>query len=402
MDLFNKRIKNIPNEECDSIRLYPRLLGIYFVCLILGAMNIGIIGSLLKILAILPISAWLLNKPSVHNSQVLQAAFFYVVSCAVSCLWSINFSESVSRAITQILFFILLLSTTSIVLKQNEIEYLKSCLIWSSRISAVITLISSDYVAGRLYLNGLVREDPNYLCAYLMFGISDCLLNILNSEKKSKKIYSSIELLLYIYVIFATGSRGGLLANIIVFGTIFLFAGWNSNRHYIIKRLSIIVLMIFSYFVVTNYVDRNIISRYSINEISQSGGTGRYDLWLDALYGFHNSSIARQLIGYGTGTIRDFTNLFPFHEHNVLHNIFLEVLIEIGIVGLILYFYHVVSFVILSVKYKDVFVMSIILGMIVLSLSTSLYAFKPYWNIMFYAMCVLKINSGIDNVKRST
>ncbi len=71
-----------------------------------------------------------------------------------------------------------------------------------------------------------------------------------------------------------------------------------------------------------------------------------------------------------------------------MHNMFIENLIETGLIGLILYSVYIFSFWNSAKKSGDVFAAAVMAGMIVMSLSVSIYAFKPYWNIMIYILCV--------------
>lgn len=373
-----------------KIGLFTQVLGLYFLCLILGAMNIGAMGSLLKILGILPVAIWMMRNHKVKMQGVIIASLVYVLICTLSTIWSINFGASYERAKTQILFLILLLATAGYEYDPQEIKYLRTCLIWSSRITVALVLISADYAYGRLYLNSFVREDPNYLCGYFTFGIAYCLTELLETSRGKKRLLRILELLIYLYVIFATGSRGGLFAVIIEAGVIILLFKNEGRGYSLAKRIFTVLIMVAGYFIATYFIDSSITARYTLAAISESNGTGRYELWEDALQAFRQSSFLRQIVGYGTGTVRNVTFLFSFHRHNVLHNMYVENLIEIGLIGLVSYVFHIFSFMKISIKWKDIFCISVLSGMIVLSLSTSIYTFKPYWNIMLYIICLMK------------
>ena len=69
-----------------------------------------------------------------------------------------------------------------------------------------------------------------------------------------------------------------------------------------------------------------------------------------------------------------------------MHNIFLETLVELGVFGLIFYCLAIGTFVKRSLKLNDKFCFAVLICMIVMSLSTSLYTFKPYFNIMLFVI----------------
>ncbi|UZT81969.1 O-antigen ligase family protein [Caproicibacterium sp. BJN0003] len=382
-----------------EISLYCRWLGIYIVLLIVGAMNIGIFGSLLKLLAIVPIGIWLLFKRSFKRNRLLRVSGIYVLFCIASCLWSINQGVSAGRSISQINFLILLCSVSGYTYNSNEVDYLKKCLIWSSRVTAIVVLISADYYEGRIYLKGIIQEDPNYLCAYFLFAMIFCIIVLLQENSIKVKLISTIELIVYVYIVIGTGSRGGALA--IVAASIIAFLFYRDGTKLIIssliKRILLVILVFITLTVIASYISTDILSRFSLATLSTSSGTGRYDIWESAMNAFNESSFLRQLFGYGTGSAVSITYLFPFPYHLVFHNMFIESLLEIGVIGAVIYIVFVLSFVFEALKCKDVYCAAILIGMIVLSLSISISVFKPYWNIMIYTLVLSLSNNHIGS-----
>lgn len=372
------------------------MMGVYVLLLIVGALNIGNFGSLLKLLAVVPIAVWILEKHSFYFNILLKCAIPFALWCFLSVVWSINFQSSFDRATTQILFVILLLSVSGYHFNNTEIRYTFKCLIWSSRITAFFVLLSADYLpGGRLYLGGAIREDPNYLCAYFMFAVVfDVMILLSVASTLSKKAIGCVELAIYLYIVLATGSRGGLFALIAAVSIILLFYRDRSQSigNSLYKRILFIAALFLAFSIVQLYISEDVLLRYSYESISESNGTGRYELWKDAISAFDHSTLLRQLVGYGTGTARDITYLFPFYRHNVFHNIYIENLLEIGIIGICFYIVHIFSFVIYVLRRGEIYPLAILAGMIVLSLSTSLYAFKPFWNILIYILILNQSN----------
>lgn len=382
--------------EFKKISQYTFWLGIYFLSLIVGALRIGTFGSLLKILAFIPIFIWITTKHKIRGNSIILCTIPFVFWCFFSIVWSINFQASFDRAKTQFLFLLMLLSVTDYDFNENEIDYLEYCLIWSSRVTALFVLISSDYLQGRIYLNGIVQEDPNYLCAYFLFAIVANIYLIMN--KKTSKLHRLIgvfELLIYVYILLGTGSRGGIFS--IITSTVvivLIYKDENVLRTSVTKKVIIIFLLYSIYLFSSSFLDADIMKRFTVEAISESNGTGRFDLWKDAINAFNNSNLFRQLVGYGTGTVRDITYIFPFSRHNVLHNIFVENLIEIGSIGLAFYMVHIALYIYICIKNKYLYALPVLVGMVVLSLSTSLYAFKPYWNILLFILCLTNLKKN--------
>lgn len=382
-------------ENKYGISSFCRLLGIYFVLLILGAMNIGAIGSLLKVLALIPVFLWAVERHSFRmNKQVVISIVFFLI-IAISYLWSIDQERTAGRIISQFTFLILILAVSGFLYNAEEIQYLKKCLVWSSRLTAVIVIVSSDYYEGRIYLNGIVKEDPNYLCAYFLFGMIFCLSTILGKENLKKKIVVVIETIIYLYIILGTGSRGGVLAVIFAAVVFLMFYKENetSTLANAVKKLLFIFVLSIGLSIALSYLSADILNRFSIQTLTESTGTGRFDMWESAIDAFKNSTFFRQFFGYGTASAIRITYIFPFSHHLVFHNMFIESLLEIGIIGLLVYVGYIGSYVVASVKNKDVYCLAIIMGMVTLSLSVSICVFKPYWNIMLFILVCMNLTA---------
>lgn len=379
-------------QQKQPISVYTRWLGFFFLSLIVGALHIGAIGSLLRIIGFIPIGIWLFSRRTARFSRPIFWSFLFVLWVSLTTIWSIDHAHSFSRSVSQVSFLLLLLSAASYRFSSHEIAYLKKCLVWGSRITAIIVLISSDFILGRIYLNGIVQEDPNYLCAYFSFALVMAMISLVSGGAKGwMRLIYIVELLVYAYIILGTGSRGGLFAIVAAVAIVILFTPpQNHKTPHLFRRILVVAVLFAVAYIATTFIEKDILLRFSLQEIEESNGTGRYDIWDSALDSFAHANVLRQLIGFGTGTARDITYLsgFSFPRHSVFHNMFIESLLEVGVFGLVLYFMHVFSFFGAALKRRDVFCIAIMTCMIVLSLSTSIYTFKPYWNIMLFILCL--------------
>lgn len=379
-------------EGKGKIGVYVRWLGIYFFFLIVTGLGIGAVGSLLRMFAAVPIVIWLFTCHKFETNKMVVTTFIFILCCFATLFWSIDFNQTISRVSSHLMFFILLISTFGYSYSNEEISYLKKMLVNSSRLSALVLLATGTYGEGRLMLSGIITEDANYLCAYFMFAVTNAVDTVLASDMKiSQKLLSAAEILIYIYVIFSTGSRGGMFAvAAVIIADIFIFREDNSSRGTLVRKIVISVLiLVFAYFA-TSLLPQNVAERFTVQAIKESDGTGRYGLWESAANAFAQSNLGRKMFGYGAGSVRRVTYLFPFTRHNVLHNVFLENVLEIGLIGTVSYLAHISSFWITAIQKKSSFCMSILIGMLVLSFSTSIYTFKPYWNVMLFTACCWK------------
>ena len=152
----------------------------------------------------------------------------------------------------------------------------------------------------------------------------------------------------YIYIVFCTivsvllSSRAGIIIDVIVF--IFLSFSQTPNRKDLIKknRLLIMILMVIISGVIaisTGVADKLLGRLTNIN--SNPGSQGRIHMWRNVWEAF-----IYKPMGYGAGNAIRGLNMIAdefFLEDNV-HNLFLQMLLDLGIIGFVFYFIIVSKF----------------------------------------------------------
>ena len=366
-------------------QVYMATLCLYLVSLPLNAINIGSFGSALKVLAIFPVFFALFSGNSLRVSKMVGWQFFFTVFACLSIFWSVNLDQSFSRAITYILLFLLLASGTFFDYTKKDLDTIQKALVWSSRVTAAVAFLFAQYVGGRLTLvNSVIKEDPNYLCGYYCFGLVYALSVLMREDKKMyQKVFAVVEIIAYLYLVLMSGSRGGLLAVVAALLAFLLFSR-NGGKYSVGKRVTLLVMICAVFYIGIELLPEVLKSRFDFAAALDSGATGRFDIWDNAFTLFEDSGTLRKLFGQGTATARWCMRYYLFDIDNVTHNMFIETLLELGIVGLVLYTVAIFGFARKAFSQDDKFAFAVIMGMVVLSLSTSIYAFKPYFHIMLY------------------
>lgn len=371
-------------------RQYIFLVSIYFLALPLGAMNLGSFGSALKLVSFVPIGLALVNVRNISFKKPFVYYLMYVLFSACSILWSVNEQESIYRVNRYLNLTLLLLSSCIFVFSSDEILTIKKVLRWSSRISGIVCLAFGTYYSGRLILTGRIQEDPNYFCMYLSFGVIACIGDITSDITISKKIVAVAELLLYFSIALLTGSRGGLIA--LLLGTL-LYLIFSGDKTFDTKKTIAICAMIIALYVGMTFLSDSMVDRFSVESVLESKGTHRFEIWEEAFDLYGRSNIFRKLFGYGIqGVTTAFANYGYSFAGYVMHNMFVETLLELGLFGLIAYCVMVVSFCLHALKMKDKFAFGVISMMVIMSMSTSISTFKPYFNIMMFILMSMNQN----------
>ncbi len=167
-------------------------------------------------------------------------------------------------------------------------------------------------------------QDPNFFVFYntLFFAYFLCHRNT---------ILNKIGLFLCLTTSILTFSRGGLVALILIF---LLYAATKRPGEQLKLLGAVIVsLSIMAYIsIVQLKFDLFSLVASRVEDLSSDGGSGRFELWGRAIDYFSS----HMLLGLGAFNFSDY-NLFDHGEQHYVHNTFLEILSDSGIIGLFFY-----------------------------------------------------------------
>lgn len=362
----------------DASTVYGVFFALYFLSLPFNAISLGIFGSLLRYIGLIVLISWLIFSRKIRFNNILTYALILVFLYFLNLFYTIDSELTKSRLISETSFLLLMIAISGLEYNKENSELITKTAIWSSRITAILVIITAEFYrgTGRISLGGIFSEDPNHLTAYFLFGYVFAMFGLSKKNMLRNKVKYILEIVLYISIILTTGSRTGFIAYFVITILYLLF-------HKQLKFSSFVKFFIaLSLLIITiNLIDNDILSRFTLESILESEGTGRYQLWKDALHIFYNSTPSKLLFGYGTGTITTVYTTFGY-KYAVAHNIFIEKLVENGIVGLILYVTFVISLIYTSFKIDKKHLFYILLGMIIVSFATSVSTFTPYWNVI--------------------
>ena len=368
-------------------KIYIFLLSLYFVCLPLGTLRIGSFGSLLKIIGILPIIVCIISRNKLKFNKTSSYYLIYIMMALLSCIWSINRDNTFGRVVTYAEFYILMLSVGFFEYTEKEVNIFKKSLVWSSRITLILLLVFGTITENRLVLRGIIKEDPNYICMYFSFGVLFAIEKIKDSKvSKVYKLIAIAELIIYYYTVFMTGSRGGLLA-IAVCSFVMIILNNHKLKNTIINHFKKVLIILGVIIIIVNIVgvlDPVLVERFSIDSVVESGGTGRTEIWTNGLNMFANTTLFRQFFGFGSATIIQAFILHGYSMAKVMHNVYLEQLLDLGIIGFTLYMLYLFKFVKSAWKFENKYSLCLMIGFMAMALSTSLSAFKPFINAMIF------------------
>ena len=141
---------------------------------------------------------------------------------------------------------------------------------------------------------------------------------------------------------------------------------------------------------VLQYLNPEVLERFSLSYVEQNGTTGRKDIWLYFIKLFLESTPFRQFWGYGAGVSAFMNRMNTRMAGHVAHNLWVDELVTGGVIGLALLLTIHFTFMMVAIKCKDMYVVSAFVGFMIMCANLSIVSYKPMWNCMILIMLINK------------
>ena len=267
--------------------------------------------------------------------------FFYVFAlftgfALLSTAWSLDKETTLINAIgTTVPTFILLTYLFLAIENRDHIEKIFKAYGLASFIVALIAIYM--FYMGISFGNpavvrlSVLGQDQNELSVLLSMGVVSTFYLLLYSTGNSKlKLFYILNVIVLSFVILSTGSRTGfvilLSIGVVLF---FLTKGVKKVLYFVIAAVTIITLLIF---VIPDSTTERLLQ--TITQIQDRDLTNRVEIWDMGIRAFQKEGAFIQGVGFKT-----FPDLMQKHFHwaEYPHNTYLVILIELGLIGFILY-----------------------------------------------------------------
>lgn len=364
-----------------KISAYCMLSCLYFL-LLPTTIAVNSAGNSFLKLAAVPIAAYFVIA-LVFSKQVLQFNWAHLLLALYTVSTLITLFVDPAYIKTVLGYFLnaaLYLCLTVIPYNKRELRWLENAQVLLLCMVVAVTLFSGGSAFDRTTLVIFGQAvDPNYFVGFLIFPLSVTLGKIMRSKYRIAYILLAA---LSIYCVFLSGSRGGLLA---IVATIVAFALIYPDK---VKTKLLFcfggcAFLMFAWFVAAPLLPGNILARLSVENVIETGGTGRWYIWKSMLAEIVNSP---DKLWFGRG-------FYGMHQVflggrwslAVAHNQLLQVLYDQGVVGVMAFMALAVGCLLRCIKRRKTVAVAII-GMLALSISLS---FNPttrtFWNLIAYA-----------------
>ena len=340
-----------------QLNLSDKLLFLFIVLEIFGIMGDALQSVRLYGLVLVPVTItyFIKNKGDIYVFRLEIFTFLLWISYGViSLLWTPDPGQSIKDIVYLFVNFFIFLSMISLSRKANHPEKIISAawfiLFLLTIPIALNELINDVHLPMAVQDEGLVLKYANITFERKFASVTFGNLNGYNTmlmyilpfslyllsfiQNRFMKILLWSTMLLLIYIIIMNGSRGAFLCMFIVFST-YLFLGADRKRRWIILTVVSIVVVYAS----ITYFDEIfglIMGRFEEQGFSDDGRSQiiRYSL---------ESLLRTGLIGTGAGSFITTMALKYNLDNPAPHNLFLEVLMQYGIVIFVLFVFFFVK-----------------------------------------------------------
>ena len=319
-----------------------------------------------------------------HNYPIRKKESLFLVFILIFAFFSSSFSLTGSLqpfiSLTQNVLIIFFISR----FRQVNIKSFSKILILSAIITTIFFAITLKDTISSIEMQRLTTGDNLNENRFAMMLAQ--LIAIITAGffiYKEKKIYQ-LTILAVIFVGFflliLSGSRSATIGIVGAIVVVLLYQFKNNSKKIIIPLL---LLSIASFFFIDQIqdMDNPIINRFTIDSLTESGGTGRLDIWKALIPATFENSM---LFGYGLGGANAYALAYKYGLSHAAHNFLIDMFIQTGLVGVFLFFSYFI-FVgkkLVSALYNPyIFIpLLILLTGLINGIGETVYLEKFFWN----------------------
>lgn len=347
----------------------------------------NLIGSVTKYLILIVIFLLLLNNKYVTFKWYHLSFVMWLLLKFLSLYWSRDFTVFRMHVFSQIGMILLLIVMTTVKYKQSFVQKILNTVLYTSGSMGLLSILFNEPYKGTMSRQVLtlfnIQPDPNNMAAFYLYGITLSLYNILFTNKNI--VMNLFIFIINIIAVMTTGSRGGLISLLSILIVIIILSrisNININR----KNRNFILFLIATSIII--YIMQSNMSGTSYERLfnfeNYSGGSNRTVIWANTFDLFKQYPV----FGAGWGAYYGY-NGFSM----AVHNVFLQILVDGGIVGFSLFFFPIIWLIVKSLKQKKPLVLLILITGLTPSFFLDAIHKRFFWNCIIWAFLLLNTKS---------
>lgn len=324
----------------DILALLVYIIGTYFPLIftyvpILGKLKIVLLAGIFLLISLIA-NQHKSKNVTAYRHPIFYCWAFFLFLMILGIFGSFDRGRTLEFIELNFKYFLVFLAMIKVVDTQEKFERVLSTFTFcgigmgmSTIYNYVFNLSGPDDLTGgfrAIALDSGVFGDPNDLAVLLNTALPFAVYFLLIKEKK---IFPLLGVLIVALGIILTHSRAGFLG-LCINGLIFLFLYWKTQKRYVILFLGLAILLWF--FAPESYKER--IATITDWEVDpETGNTGtRMDAWKVGMI----EGLKHPILGIGAGC-GFYVMGMSFKDWHNIHNSFVQVFVEIGMIGFAIY-----------------------------------------------------------------
>lgn len=373
-----------------TISLHTPLYMLYFFLAPMEDILNNSAGTVVKYLAIIIFVVTLIENHGEINAKdniANRCIIWLLLITVASLLWSIDRQITLNRMTTYLLVPGFCLYTSTLNFTKKEFDLIVLSAILGGIIGAGAAFFSGavldEQMADRMILTE--NNDPNNFAALLLLPFAVTWWRVQDNTQKLKRILYAVALAIIVFTLLMTGSRGGFFSLLVILVSYYFVSGMYKRASAILGTAILLAIM---FFLLRSYLPTDLFNRLFTLTNYTTTGAGRTTVWQIL---FRDIIPEMGVFGLGPGCVSiKLTSYYGFAKG--VHNTYLNMLCEYGILGLPAFVLMIVSIVRRNYKRKFYIGVALLIGICTTIFFLDAYAKKFFWNVIM----LLFIHEGIE------
>lgn len=346
---------------------------------------IGIVVALAGALVVLP------ALPKIRIAPITWVWFGFTAFLFMGCLWHATPSKGFSVAFAMALVFGVSALCAALPYDAKRMRIIENAAFVFAGIMILLFVIFGEQI-GEHRLSLVFAEataNSNQLSCCMLFPAIMLLWFTYSDRPVWLRALAFVLTAVLCALVLQTGSRAGFLSLAIGIFFVLLFHAFGSGKSFLMSFAMGAVLLAVVIIVYLYFLPDAVSNRLTIQSAVSSGGSNRVEIWESALDAFVQASPVRKIFGWGANGVQ-FSKM-------AMHNQFLQLLVDTGIFGLLVYFSMLVMIVVTFAK-KNRCMLCVFFALQAYSLFGSCYANnKTFWLVWLFAAVAAVSPSAQEN-----
>lgn len=296
----------------------------------ISGIGIGSLSSILGIMVIFFTGLLTFERGYVKQLHITHLLLFilFIFLTFLSLIWSINIDSTFNRLLVFIQLFITILAYGQIVdTKKDNLKMIDAFLLGTV---VIVIAMLFNFIQGDLYASArysALGRGPITNALLLCLGIPFAWYSLKNSKGKIRKNLILLYIISSVFCILITGSRTAFIGLLPVIFYFIMYMKTSLVRKIYIGMILGVSLIVVLYFIPDNTLERLFATGEALTE---GNFTGREDIWGYGINIFMDNKL------FGIGVMTYALAMEPLLGKTMAaHNIFITVLVEQGLLGII-------------------------------------------------------------------